>query len=126
MAGIEKAQPPWGETAPKAQVVNNSGDLLYQVNVGDVVFTEHLSDCGSGCSTGFIDVVEGTNDIVVYQSETSIGESLGSVGQFQKSNNYAVNIRNVDGYCAELWQRFDTSGTFNDDTTRVLIDTGCP
>ncbi len=108
-----------------AQVVNNSGDSIYQVNVGDTIFT--LTGRGSsGGSTGFSDVAEGTNTITVKQTSTSASVSVGSLGSFQKDTGYAVNIRKVSGsYCAELWQRLNADSSFNDDTTRVLISTTC-
>jgi hypothetical protein len=119
-------------SAPIAQVVNNSGGNLYQVNIGNVTFTENLGTFGTcliyyggGCSTAFSTVAEGTNSIVVYQTATFSGASVGSLGPFSIGNSYAVNIRNVGGYCAELWQRLDSSGVFNSDTTRVLVGTTC-
>lgn len=111
---------------PTAQVVNNSGGLIDHVNVGNVTFTEIISSCDGGCSTGFLAVAERTNNVVVYQTATSNPVSVGSLGLFVAGNDYAVNIRNVNAsYCAELWQRLDTSTEFNNDTTRVLIGTTC-
>lgn len=112
-------------TSPSAQVVNNSGDSIYQVNVGDTIFALTGYD-SSGGSTGFSDVAEGTNTVTVKQSSTSTSVSVNSLDSFQKNNYYAVNISKVSGsYCAELWQRLDRNSTFNDDTTRVLIGTTC-
>jgi len=105
--------------------VNNSGGAIDHVFVGNVTFTENLSLCGGGCSTGFPTVAEGTNSIVVYQTATSSAVSLGSLGPFSVGKAYAVNIRNVGGYCAELWQMIDTSTVFNSNTTRSLIGTTC-
>jgi hypothetical protein len=51
---------------------------------------------------------------------------LGDLGPFQRNWHYSVNIRNEGSYCAELWHRLQTSTTFNDDTTRVLITSNCP
>lgn len=112
-------------TPPSAQVVNNSGDSIYQVNVGDTIFT--LTGYGSsGGSTGFSDVAEGTNTITLKQTSTSTSVSVNSLNSLQKNNSYAVNISKVSGsYCAELWQMLDTSTPFNDNTTRVLIGTTC-
>ena len=96
------------------------------MNVGSVTFSENLSYCSDGCSTGFSDVAEGTNTITVKQTSASASVSVGSLGSFQKGNSYAVNIRTVNGsYCAELWQRLNTAPFFNNDTTRVLISTTC-
>jgi hypothetical protein len=106
--------------------------------VGNVTFTQNLSYntsfltaddgsyCGDGCSTGYFDVVAGTNNVTVYATATSAGVSIGSLGSFDAGNNYAVNIRKVSGnYCAELWRKLDTNTIFNGDTTRVLISSSC-
>ncbi|MBI5755878.1 MAG: hypothetical protein HZA12_03045 [Nitrospirae bacterium] len=127
-----------GSITSSAQVANNSGGRIDHVNVGNVSFSENLSYntslyttdngsyCGDGCSTGFLDVPDGTNNVVVYQTATSTPVSVGSLGSFVAGNHYAVNIRNVsNSYCAELWQKLDTTTHFNDDTTRVLISTTC-
>jgi N-acetylneuraminic acid mutarotase len=114
-----------GPANPIAQVVNNTGGPLFQATVGGVTFTENLSFCGDGCSTGFIDVPAGSNQLAVQQSAPSAPTTIGSLGNFANGNKYAVNIRNVGGYCAELWQRFDTNPIFNSDTTRTLVATTC-
>ena len=112
--------------SPSTQVVNNSGGPIDHVNVGNVRFSNNLSACGDGCSTGFSDVSEGTNTVVVFQTATSTPVSLGALGSFAAGNQYAVNIRNVSGnYCGELWKKRGTNSTFNSDTTRVLIASSC-
>lgn len=112
--------------APSAQVVNNAGDLLSNVTVGSVTFTENMSYCATGCSSSFHDVAEGSLAITVNQTATSGAVQAGSLGSFQKNTSYAVNIRKGSGkYCAELWQRLDTAPFFNNDTTRVLLSSSC-
>ena len=110
----------------KAQVVNNSGDRIDHVDIGNITLSENLSDCGNGCSTGFPGVAEGTNEIAVYQLATSTPVSVGALGPFMADHSYAVNIRYISGrYCAELWQRPEPSTVFNEDTTKLLIGTTC-
>ena len=55
-----------------------------------------------------------------------VARSNSPLGPFERSRFYAVNVRKVSGrYCAELWQRKETSQKFNDDTTRLLVMTSC-
>jgi len=135
----ERESSPTFDKSSSAQVVNNSGGRIDHVNIGSVSFSDNLSYnvgqhstddgsyCGDGCSTGFLDVAEGTDAITVSQTTASGAAQVGSLGSFQKHNHYAVNVRQINrGYCAELWQRTDTRPTFNEDTTRVRIDTTCP
>lgn len=88
-------------TAPSAQVVNNSGGRIDHANVGSVTFSENLSYnrllyatdngsyCGDGCSTGFSDVAGGTDAISISQTATSGAVEVGPLGSFQKSRSYA-------------------------------------
>lgn len=128
---------PTSDKSPSTEVVNNSGGRIDHVNVGNVTFTENLSYnttkygtdngsyCGDGCSTRSLHVAEGTSAITVSEMATSGAVQVGSLGSFQKDKSYAVNVRKVNSsYCAELWQRLDASGPFNDDATRVLISRG--
>lgn len=123
---------------PSVQVVNNSGGRIDRVIIGAVTFTQNLSYntslypsdngsyCGDGCSTGFFDIVTGSNNVAVYATSASVQVSLGALGAFDTGNSYAVNIRKVGGnYCAELWKRLNTNSIFNSDTTRVQISTTC-
>ena len=114
------------KSGPSTQVVNNSGALFHMVKVGGVEFTENLNKCSDGCSTGFITVPEGGNHVFLQETSGGAWVDLGELGTFERKVNYAVNIRNAGGYCAELWVRHQTSTTFNDDTTRTLIATNCP
>ncbi|MCP4135138.1 MAG: hypothetical protein GY754_29480 [bacterium] len=112
--------------APSTQVTNNSGFLINKVTVGGVEFTENLSYCYDGCSTGFIDVDEGSNAIMLQRTASSAWETIGSVGSFEANTHYAVNIvMNGSDLCAELYIRHQTDSYFNDDTTKELIDTVC-
>lgn len=126
------------DRAPRAQVVNNSGGRIDHVKVSGVTFTENLSYntseytsdngtyCGDGCATRFVDVAEGTNDILIGETAMSEDVQAGSLGSFQKSLTYAVNIRRRgDSYCAELWERMDPGPEFNADITRVIISSSC-
>ena len=115
------------EEAPQVQVVNSSDGLIDHVDVGSVTFRGPLSDCTGGCSTGFSDVLEGSQPVTVYHTATSIPVSLGSIGPLVAGSRYAVNIRSISGgYCAELWDRTgNTDPIFNDDTTRVLLSSSC-
>lgn len=108
------------------QVVNNSGTLIHKVKVGGVEFTENLEYCATGCSTGFIDVPQGTNNIQLQQTSGGTWTDLGDLGPFENGRHYAVNIRTDGSFCAELWIRHQTSTTFNDDTTKDKIASNCP
>jgi hypothetical protein len=125
--GDEGTEPTDG--AAILQVVNNSGGDIDHVDVGSVTFRNPLSECeGTGCSTPFFDVSEGSHPVTVYQTATSPPDSLGSIGGFVAGRQYALNIRSISGsYCAELWNRpRNTNGpVFNDDTTRVLVSSSC-
>lgn len=109
-----------------AQVVNNSGVLIKRVKVGHVDFRENLDDCAGGCSTGFKEVKAVANHVSLKETDTSLWKALGYLSTFAAGTNYAVNIRKVaDEFCAELWKRNQTDSTFNDDTTKELIDSHC-
>lgn len=115
-----------GDRPPIAQVVNNTNGLLAKAWVGAVEFTENLGHCGSGCSTGFLDVAEGANAIAVQPLTEALARQIGTFGPFERNTSYAVNIiRSGASYCAELWIRHQTASTFNDDTTRVLVSSIC-
>ncbi len=106
---------------PMAQVVNNSDKGIYQVTIGNIVFTQNLGVNG-GNSTGFIEISEGMNSVVIYPMAASFPIMVGSLGSFLRGNSYAVNIRNSgSGYSAELWQRLNTGSTFNSDRTKIFI-----
>lgn len=142
LAGCEKGDKgtitdPTSGNSPSAEVVNNSGGRIDHVNVGNITFTKNLSYntvkyltdngsyCGDGCSTENIYVTEGASVVTVSQTATSGAVQVGSLGPFQKGKSYAVNVRKLNAsYCAELWQRPQASGPFNDDATRVLISMG--
>lgn len=111
---------------PSAQVVNNSGDLFTIAWIGSVPFTENLDYCASGCSTGFHDVAEGFNEIAIEHPFTLETLVIGTLGTFDPDTFYAVNIiKSGSSYCAELWIRYQTGSTFNDDTTREFVDSVC-
>lgn len=110
---------------PSTQVVNNSATLVFKVKVGSVEFTENLSMCGEGCSTGFIDVPDGDNNIMLQVEDGGAWVDLGNVGPFGKNKLYAVNIRITGSYCAELWRRHQADSTFNDDTSKELVSSNC-
>lgn len=115
-----------GDRPPIAQVVNNTNGLLAKAWVGAVEFTENLAFCGSGCSTGFLDVAEGANAIAVQPLTEVLARQIGALGPFARNISYAVNIiRPGASYCAELWIRHQTASTFNDDTTRELVSSIC-
>jgi hypothetical protein len=115
-----------GSRPPSAQVVNNTSTLLASASVGAVAFTENLASCGNGCSTGFLEVAEGSNAVSAQPVSESIARAIGDLGPFARNTFYAVNLIQSGGsYCAELWQRNQTSTTFNDDTTRVLLGSVC-
>ena len=115
-----------GSRPPSAQVVNNTNTLLAKAFVGAVEFTENLDFCGSGCSTGFLDVAEGSNDVAALALNETVAVQIGALGPFEPNTHYAVNLVGAAGsYCAELWIRYQTSTTFNDDTTRVLVGSAC-
>lgn len=116
-----------GTFNPSCQVVNNSGTLIHKVFVGGVEFTENLSYCGDGCSTGFLDVPLGSNNIQLQQTSGGTMLELGDIGPFENGRHHAVNIRTLGGeFCAELWHRTDTNSEFNNDTSRTLISGNCP
>lgn len=115
----------FSKKAPSTQVTNNSGTLIYKVKVGGVEFTENLSYCADGCSTGFIDVPEGSNNIQLQQTSGGTWVDLGDLGSFEKGSHYSVNIKTGALFCAELWKRHQTNSTFNDDTTRELVASNC-
>ncbi|MDD2335645.1 MAG: hypothetical protein PHD01_03615 [Geobacteraceae bacterium] len=107
-------------------MVNNSGVTIYQVKVGKVVFQENLSYCTDGCSTGFIAVKEGVNRISLKRAATSPWVDLGLTGTFKKCRHYAVNLKKKGTIlCAELFERKNTTPTFNDDTTKKKIHKVC-
>lgn len=123
---ISVAKPGPCSSPPNAQVVNNSGVTIYQVKVGKVLFQENLAYCTDGCSTGFIEVKEGSNQIYVKRKAASPWVRIGSLGTFEKCRHYAVNMK-MKGrmLCAELFERKDTTPTFNDDTTKQRIAQTC-
>lgn len=105
--------------APIAQVVNNTGEGIYQVKLESVVFQENLSHCGTGCSTGFNPVKSGKLKVSVKVNRLARWEVIGSVGPFGTCKKYAVNIKKSGRkICAELFERFQTDTTFNSDTTK--------
>ncbi len=112
---------------PSAQVVNNSGALFHKVKVGDVEFTENLENCGSGCSTDFKDVPQGSNNIQLQQTSGGPWTDLGNLELFENDLLYAVNIVTSGTLCAELWRReAPADASFNDDATKVLLGSNCP
>jgi hypothetical protein len=115
----------FSKKAPSTQVTNNSGTRIHMVKVGGVEFTENLSYCADGCSTGFINVPQGTNNIQLQQTSGGSWIDLGDLGLFEKGLHYSVNIKSNDLFCVELWKRHQTSTTFNDDTTRELVASNC-
>lgn len=110
-----------------SQVVNNSGSLLNQVRIGRIPFSENLDYCSTGCSTAFKWVFAGKNRISLRETEASPWIPLNALGPFMPDTFHAVNVRNQNGiYCADLWVRPDTGGTFNSDNTKEVIQTLCP
>ena len=112
---------------PDAQVVNNSGSSIYRVKIGHVEFYKNLSRCFDGCSTGFKDVRSGQNRISVKMASGSAWKTIGTVGRFENSRHYAVNILKKKGgtLCAQLAVRNQTDSTYNDDRTKKVIDNAC-
>jgi len=109
------------------QVTNNSGSLFTKATVGPVEFNEGLDYCADGCSTGFKRVRTGENSIFLRVNENSPWKNIGYLGPFEKDTYYSVSIRKGEKeFCAELWKRYDTDSTFNDDTTKILIESLCP
>ena len=122
---LEELPQPGG---PISQVTNNSGTLLHKVKIGSVEFSENLDYCATGCSTGFAVVAGGDNQISLKKVMDAPWISMFELlGPFDDGLMYSVNIiKNSDGtFCAELWQRTDTSGPFNEDTTKVFIESHC-
>ncbi|GFO67713.1 hypothetical protein GMLC_12920 [Geomonas limicola] len=112
-------------TGASTQVVNNTGNPIYQVLVGNVLFNQNITSCGSGCSTPFYPVPVGNNPVVLQQSAASANLTLGSLGYFDGTKSYAVNIVNAAAPCAELWQRADVGQTFAGDTAKVKLGSTC-
>ena len=111
---------------PSAQVTNNSGNLLSFAWIDNVVFSENIGDCGSGCSTGFYEVPERNCSISIQPQDYTEPLLLGELGPFEVDMNYAVNITHTGSqYCAELWVRYQTSSTFNEDTSKQLQVSVC-
>ena len=116
--------------APITQVTNNSGFLIQEAKVAEVVFTEHIGDCAEGCSTAFKKVPRGHNRVSLQKAASSDVIDVGELGPFKfdwlEPKKYAVNVvTDAERVCAELWRRYQTDSTFNDDTTRVRITTVC-
>jgi hypothetical protein len=113
---------------PSVQVVNNSGQTIYQVKVGNVLFSRHIGTCSDGCSTGFKNVTAGNNTISVRVEPTSSWVVMGTLKGFEDNNHYAVNLiagsRDSEG-CAELYIRYNTTPYFNDDRTKEKIGKIC-
>ncbi len=122
---LEELPQPGG---PISQVTNNSGTLLRKVKVGTIEFSENLDFCATGCSTGFAVVAAGDNQIALQKVPDSQWISMNELlGSFDDGLMYSVNIirDSNGGFCAELWQRWDTSGPFNEDTTKEFIESHC-
>ncbi len=117
--------------APITQVTNNADFLIERAMVADVEFTEHIGGCTGGCSTGFKKVPSGHNPVSVDKAASPEIIEFAELGPFRlnwwfKPKKYAVNIvTDAERVCAELWRRYQTDSTFNDDTTRVMITTVC-
>ncbi len=117
-----------GKRSPDAQVVNNSGENIYQVKVGNMIFSRHIGSCSDGCSTGFKKVNTGSNSISIKTTAISPWIVIGTLNGFENNKHYAVNL--VKGpkdnqACAELFLRHNTSPTFNNDRTKQKIGKTC-
>ena len=112
---------------PDAQVVNNSGLSIYRVKIGHVEFVKNLSRCFDGCSTGFKNVRSGRNQISVKMTSRSAWKMIGTVGRFENSRHYAVNIlkKKGDMLCVQLAVRHQTDSTYNDDRTKEVFNNAC-
>ncbi len=112
--------------APDVQVVNNSTVSIYQVKLGKTIFSQYLSTCFNGCSTAFKPVHEGKLAVLIKFSPKDAWLNIGSLGIFSNCRHYAVNIRkNKNTICADLFERFDTTPTFNADRTKKKIASIC-
>ena len=114
--------------APGVQVVNNSGENIFQARVGSMIFSRHIGTCSNGCSTGFKNVSVGRNSVAIKIKSTSPWITLGTLDGFQKGKHYAVNLvkgSKKDEGCAELFVRHQTDSTFNSDRTKEFLRKTC-
>jgi hypothetical protein len=114
--------------APDVQVVNNSGENIYQAKVGSMIFSHHISSCSDGCSTGFKNINVGRNSVAIKIRSTSPWITLGFLDGFEKGKHYAVNLikgSKDDEGCAVLFIRHQTHTTFNNDRTKEAVGKTC-
>ncbi len=107
---------------PETQVVNNSGVAIFQVKVDDKIFSEHLGECFDGCSTGFMQVKAGSNQVSVKMTAIAPWQVVGSLSGFEYNKHYSVNmVSGKGGLCAALYFLADTSIPFNDNHSKRAV-----
>jgi len=119
---IESQPDSYTNYPPSVQIVNYASDI-HKVKIGRVSYSENLSCCGGGSSTGYFFVSEGANSIVVYGTTTSSEIKLGSLGPFLRGNHYTMDVGYLsNGLCTQLWQRGLAESDFIDDSAKVFIN----
>ena len=118
---------PSSDDPPESMVTNSSGGTIFKVKIDDdleddvegIEYTENLSFCSDGCSTGYKPLLSEDNHIMLQKTSGSTWLTLSEqLGPFEYGLFYSVNITEVsdDGFCAELWEIEDPNKTFNEDT----------